>query len=182
MVIFIQKFAAITMSKTRFLLPIILAVTTCWASIPVPTEFVSKTLDDLPNYRLPTNIKPTYYDITLQPIFNTSNDESFTFKGISVIELNVKEPTDKIIFHARNLNISSASIEILTNPYAEPSLNITNIIYDEVEQRDFVTLILNKNVSLDVPLRLTLNYIGKLNDDLRGFYRSSYKNEAGEEV
>nr|XP_012230690.1 PREDICTED: uncharacterized protein LOC105677005 [Linepithema humile] len=173
------------MSKTRFLLPLILALTTCWASNPifddVPPQFFQETLDNLPSFRLPEDIKPTHYNITLKPVFNTSKDDNFTFAGESVINLNVVNNTDRIIFHAKNLNISFPPL--VESTVTNQTITVSKMIKDEVEERDFITLILENKVNMTDLLTLTLEFTGILNDDLRGFYRSSYKDDTtGEEI
>lgn len=173
------SFTATTMSTTRFLLPLILALATCWASNPifddVPPRFVKETLDDLPNFRLPKDIRPVAYDITLAPVFNTSDNNNFTFTGRSVITLKIVNATNKITFHAKDLDIND--LEVI-DPLSDIPISILEVTKDE--QRDFVTLVLETPLNAGFPLTLVLNFTGELNNELRGFYRSSYKNENGE--
>ncbi|XP_039306340.1 aminopeptidase N-like [Solenopsis invicta] len=89
----------------RFLLPLMLAVAACWASSPPfeidPPQAIEEILDD---YKLPTNVIPTAYNITLDPIFDSDNETlKFTFRGKSVITLNITEETNIIKFHAKGL-------------------------------------------------------------------------------
>lgn len=179
---------------TRYLLPLILALATCWASNSifddVPPRLFQETSDKSPDFRLPTNIKPIHYDITLRPVFNTSDDTNFTFTGTSIIILEVINLTEsnnnKIVFHAKDLNIKNSSVFMVDGVgplFNETEIQVKEIIRDEIPERDFVTLVLEDNIIEGTQVILTLNFDGKLNQkDLRGFYKSSYKTEKDEEV
>jgi aminopeptidase N len=54
--------------------------------------------------RLPTNVVPINYAITLKP-----NLKSFTFSGTETISVKVNEETKQILLNANELQISSAS-------------------------------------------------------------------------
>ncbi|GMF62557.1 unnamed protein product [[Candida] boidinii] len=49
---------------------------------------------------LPTNVKPTHYNVTLEPLF-----DSFTFNGEVKIELKVNETSDSIALHTVDIKI-----------------------------------------------------------------------------
>lgn len=168
------------MLTMRFLLPLMLILTTCWASYPssddVPPQLIEEVLDD---YRLPLDVIPFEYDIKLYPIFE-SNQNNFTFKGESVITLNIMKETDTIIFHAKEINITKNSIKLTYKTEKEITVNVFELKEDI--NKDFVTLIFKNRIPKTPNAKLSLNYTGKLNDKLRGFYRSSYQNKEGKKM
>lgn len=59
--------------------------------------------------RLPRNLLPTHYTLRLQPDMYGPNPSAFRFIGHVTIDLNCVEATDKIVLHARDLNVSCFS-------------------------------------------------------------------------
>ncbi|KAL0111142.1 hypothetical protein PUN28_012807 [Cardiocondyla obscurior] len=166
--------------KSLLLLMLVLAV--CWASKPITFYDVSPKNDQeiLDDYKLPDNVIPTSYEIELSPIFESDKEEeSFTFKGKSIIQLEILKDTYTITFHAHEeLNITNI---ILTIP-SEPKPKDLKPKLSFVPQKDFVILTFDEPLKNEEGLAtiatLTLEYTGKLNDDdLRGFYRSSYQDK-----
>lgn len=161
----------------RLLLPLVLVLATCWASDP---QILDPLLNDVPpqliqaesgNYRLPTDVRPLTYVIKLEPIFKKSNSNFFNFTGESVITLQVEKETNQIVFNSKNLDIINAVLikpkengtdKIPVEPVSNKTTELTTITL-----KDKITPLM-KNI------KLNLIYEGQLNDDLRGFYRSSY--------
>ena len=54
---------------------------------------------------LPENVRPVHYQITLQP-----DMENFTFDGLEVIDIEVKEATSEIVLNAADLRVPSAML------------------------------------------------------------------------
>ncbi|XP_011050630.1 PREDICTED: aminopeptidase N-like [Acromyrmex echinatior] len=174
------KKAISTMLTMRFLLSLMLVLATCWASYPSSDDVAPQLIEEvLDNYRLPLNVIPTEYDIKLQPIFESSNQDNFTFKGESVITLFTAIETNTIIFHAKEINITEKSIK-LTDKKENKIYNITELKEDI--NKDFVILIFKDLIPAKKNIQLSLHYTGKLNDKLRGFYRSSYQNKEGKKI
>ncbi|KYN14240.1 Aminopeptidase N [Trachymyrmex cornetzi] len=157
-----------------------LVLAACWASYPSSDDVAPQLIEEvLDNYRLPLDVMPMEYDIKLQPIFESPNQDNFTFKGESVITLMTVNKTNTIVFHAKEIDINS-------------SIKLTYKIKDEIIiypiklkkdiNKDFVTLIFNESIPANVNAQLFLSYTGKLNDKLRGFYRSSYQNKEGKKI
>jgi aminopeptidase N len=69
--------------------------------------------------RLPTNVVPINYAITLKP-----NLKSFTFSGTETISVKVNEETKQILLNANELEISSASFA------PQNGQSITSFIYE----------------------------------------------------
>jgi puromycin-sensitive aminopeptidase len=117
-------------------------------------------------YRLPRHVVPVRYDLRLEPDLAAAG-----FAGQETITLRVRQSTSEIVFNAIELDITSAQIE----EDAGQSRQAT-IALDTSLQRCYLTF--------TTPLspgtwRLTVTFCGTLNDKLRGFYRSTYKDEHG---
>jgi puromycin-sensitive aminopeptidase len=117
-------------------------------------------------YRLPRHVIPTRYDLRLEPDLKAA-----TFTGHVSITLSVKQETRTILLNATDLHISSNGIEgqngkkIAAEVELEPALQ-------------------RARISCHQPLamgewRLNLSFQGTLNNQLRGFYRSTYKDSSG---
>jgi puromycin-sensitive aminopeptidase len=127
-------------------------------------QFQSQVLDD--PYRLPRDIVPTRYDLRLEPDLTNA-----TFLGLATITLTVVQSTTVIVLNALELVIDSAVAE------------------DSQGQRERATIDMDESLQrcrLTVPRpmapgewRLHLAFRGTLNDTLRGFYRSTYKDKRG---
>src|SRR5918996_1565630 len=121
-------------------------------------------LSDNP-FRLPRNVEPSHYDIRLE-----LDLETFTFVGSVGIEIEVMESTGSLVLNAAEVEIKSAA---LSN-----GVDITEIAYDDEMER--ATL----NLSSDLEpggYRLELEHSGLINDQLRGLYRSVYRDADGAE-
>ena len=122
--------------------------------------------DALDPYRLPRHVVPIRYDLRLEPDLTTAR-----FTGQETITLTVFQPTPEIVLNAIELDITSAQIEGDSG-----SVRQATIALDASLQRCHLTFA--------TPLssgtwRLTMTFSGTLNDKLRGFYRSTYKDEHG---
>jgi len=117
-------------------------------------------------YRLPRHVVPTRYDLRLEPDLTAAS-----FSGQETITLTILQPTSEIVLNAIELDITSAQIEGVSG-----SARQATIALDALLQRCHFTF--------TTPLspgtwRLTMTFCGTLNDKLRGFYRSTYKDERG---
>ena len=137
---------------------------------------MTSTNAHLTEHRLPRNVAPVRYDLRLAPDL-----EAATFAGEERVELEVREPVTTIVCNAAELRISDASLVRLPSkgdagPADEPvALTVT---LDEADQLAVFTLpdeIPSGRYALD------LIFAGVLNDDLRGFYRSTFVDSSGTE-
>ena len=119
---------------------------------------VKKLLEQL---FLPNNIKPLVYKITLTPDL-----ESHTFDGKINIALNILEATNCIILHAKDLKIKSVFLDI-----AGKQIIPSEIILDKENEK--LALIFSEDLK-PVETYLNILYSGILNDQMSGFYRSTY--------
>ncbi len=118
-------------------------------------------------YRLPRTVVPSRYDLRLEPDLANA-----TFAGRVEIAVTVHESVEEIVLNAAELAISEASVE-------DAAANRFPAVVTLEEETERCRL------RFDRPLtpgewRIKLTFTGALNDKLRGFYRSSYKDQAGE--
>jgi len=119
-------------------------------------------------YRLPTTVVPSFYDLRVEPDL-----DKFTFAGEEKIDVAVHEPTDKVVLNSADLKIHEAILLDKTGTKL-----IGSIHHDEAEER--VTIKFD-GIAGAGDWQLLLKYTGPINEKLKSFYRSSYKNAAGQE-
>ncbi|KXS98509.1 hypothetical protein AC578_5517 [Pseudocercospora eumusae] len=122
---------------------------------------------------LPKNVKPLHYNVTLDPNF-----ESFMYTGTVEIELDVIEATDSISLNALELDITETKLVKTSDGSviaASPTLS-----HDEDSQTTKVDL--HHTVPANTKVTLVQKFTGKLNDNMAGFYRSSYKGADGKDA
>ena len=118
-------------------------------------------------YRLPSNVRPTAYRLTLTPDL-----ENFTFTGQASIDLQVSESTGRVLLNAAELEITAAHI---TDGYGG-ALPASGILLDE--ERERASLTFPREIATG-RATLSLEFTGILNDQLRGFYRCRYTDTDG---
>jgi puromycin-sensitive aminopeptidase len=119
-------------------------------------------------YRLPRTVVPSRYELTLEPDLSAA-----TFTGQSAVEVEVVESTDEIVLNAIELEIHEAWVE-----RRDGTRLAADVRLDEATERATFTF----------PSRLDkgewfvhTRFSGILNDKLRGFYRSTFTDDAGVE-
>ncbi len=132
---------------------------------PIKNIMSSSTTPQDP-YRLPRHTIPTHYDLRIEPDLS-----SHSFTGHEVVTLTVAEPTAEIVLNATELEVSSA---ILSGDERSPRTGTVHM--DEELQRCRISF---PSVVPPGEWKLSLSFRGTLNDKLRGFYRSNYKDEQG---
>ncbi|KAJ9656848.1 Aminopeptidase 2 mitochondrial [Coniosporium apollinis] len=117
---------------------------------------------------LPKNVKPIHYNLTLEP-----NLETFEYQGEVVIELDVIEDTTSISLNTLQLKINSTKVHSgSTLITSEPDIS-----YNEDTQTTKISF--KDTIPAGSKATLTQTFTGTLNDNMAGFYRSSYKGEDG---
>jgi len=117
-------------------------------------------------YRLPRHVLPSHYDLRIEPDL-----QAHSFTGHEVVTLTVTEPTTEILLNATELEVSTATLSGEGTPPRTGTVRM-----DEEHQRCYITF---PSVIQPGAWKLSLAFRGTLNDKLRGFYRSSYKDEQG---
>ncbi len=124
---------------------------------------VSVTSPVLDPYRLPRTVVPSRYDVTLEPDL-----DSATFAGTVTIDVNADETTGELVLNAIELDIVSCSLDGES----------TDFRLDEDSERLFITPTGGVGAGEH---QLTIVFNGILNDQLRGWYRSTYRDADGNE-
>ncbi len=120
-------------------------------------------------YRLPRSVVPGRYELTLAPDLAAA-----TYDGSAEIAVTVVDAVDRIVLNALELEIDGGR---LSSPDGRV-LEIAGVELDADLQR--ATLILPE-IAAPGAWALSLTFRGVLNDQLRGFYRSTYTDaETGE--
>jgi puromycin-sensitive aminopeptidase len=119
-------------------------------------------------YRLPGDVTPRHYRLRLEPDLDAA-----TFAGDESVTVSVGEPTAAVVLNSLEIEIDEASVE-LPDGRALPA----TVSYDVESERATLTLAEPLPVG-EATVHLTFR--GVLNDKLRGFYRSTFTDDAGVE-
>ena len=121
--------------------------------------------DDSSNpFRLPRTVVPRRYELRLEPDL-----EAFTFVGTVGVDIEVLEPVGEIVLNAAELEISGGDLD---------GAALAGVDYDDEHERAVLRLGEPATPGL---ARLNLSFTGTLNDQLRGFYRSTFTDDDGDE-
>jgi puromycin-sensitive aminopeptidase len=118
-------------------------------------------------HRLPRTVLPRRYDLTLTPDIAAA-----TFAGSVDVDVDVVEPTAHVVLNAIELDVDEAWITV------EGARIEAAVTLDPDAER--VMLEVPQPLPLG-PAVVSLRFRGQLNDKLRGFYRSTFTDDAGDE-
>jgi tricorn protease interacting factor F2/3 len=116
--------------------------------------------------RLPQTVYPKTYNLCFDVSF-----ENFTFSCKSEIMININEPAQMLRLHCEELQIFNVSLHNQTG-----SIQVSFELVDGELHIKSNTLLAQGNYSLNI------DFFGKLNDDLSGFYRSRFIDKNGQEA
>ena len=119
-------------------------------------------------YRLPRAVTPRHYALSLTP-----NLDGGRFEGTATIEVTVNEPVAAIVLNAIELEIQSAVVRDVHDRE-----QVGRVAFDAAHERATIAL---PDTITPGEATLTIRYAGALNDDLRGFYRSTFTDSGGRE-
>ncbi|KIJ42373.1 hypothetical protein M422DRAFT_75548 [Sphaerobolus stellatus SS14] len=127
---------------------------------------MSTTTADESKYRLPTNVKPIHYNITIKTDLETQE-----FQGYTTVDLDVLEDTSSLVFNTTKLNIH----DVVVHSEAQKSqeTQTVNTDFDQKLERAIVQVANPLKKGSKVQLRVWFD--GKITDELMGYYTSSYK-------
>ncbi|KAF3426305.1 LOW QUALITY PROTEIN: hypothetical protein E2986_13349 [Frieseomelitta varia] len=124
---------------------------------------------DVLDYRLPKTVVPTNYEIILTP--ELQND--FTFKGIVHISAYLRNSTNTVTLHHGRMDITLVTVMV-----GAQNEKINNTTYDNKTEKYEIRL--DKVLKAGTNIMINFEYVGKLRDDMIGFYRSSYVDAKGQ--
>lgn len=121
--------------------------------------------------RLPNYIIPIHYHLLIHPNLTT-----LRFNGSVKIEIDVKNNTNWVVLHSKNLEITAATVldESEVHLFDKP---LPVLEYPPHEQ---IAIFSPKILTSGEKYFLYLEFSAVLNDGFFGFYKSSYKTQEGE--
>ena len=124
--------------------------------------------------RLPLHLIPEGYRVRLLP--SLEEDGDFTFTGEVTLTLLAAAAGRNVTVHVKDLVVENDTISVrdTTTGY---DLTVSGVKYDA--DREFLVILLPRDVQLQHRYDVTIRYTGNLKDKLAGFYRSSYKDPQG---
>ncbi|XP_075145643.1 aminopeptidase N-like [Haematobia irritans] len=122
------------------------------------------------HYRLPTSIQPDRYK--LKVITHLENPANLTFNGQVSIRFLALEDTKNITLHAQNLTIDESRIQLKS--YADKKLRMCTNGIDIIPEQDYYIIHLSEPLRKGEMYKVKLYFTGILNEQLHGYYRSSY--------
>ena len=125
-------------------------------------------MSDDARYRLPTGVVPVAYRLRFEP-----NLDAATFTGSVEVDVDVATATEVILLNAIELELDGASAVL-----ADGTSALATVSLDAELER--ATLGFDAPIPAG-PAVLRMGFSGILNDRLVGFYRSTFRDEAGEE-
>ncbi|CCE62808.1 hypothetical protein TPHA_0D01680 [Tetrapisispora phaffii CBS 4417] len=119
---------------------------------------------------LPTNLTPLHYDVELEPNF-----DSFKYNGKTSIDLKVNSADNIIKLNVYEINVSKISLQL------NDSTLIDVETFDNDNEAQILTINLaNESVLKDFigkTIRLNIEFVGELNENMAGFYRAKYEDK-----
>jgi puromycin-sensitive aminopeptidase len=126
------------------------------------------------SHRLPADVRPQRYDLVLEPDL-----ERAEFTGQVTIDVTVDAPTDRIVLHALDLEITVATVTAGAGTDAgEDQLGRDASVTLDAEA-ETATLLLDAELPVG-PAQVALSFRGVLNDQLVGFYRSTFREDGAD--
>ncbi|KAF5326661.1 hypothetical protein D9619_004256 [Psilocybe cf. subviscida] len=125
----------------------------------------SATQED--EHRLPTNVKPTHYDLVVK-----TDLEGLTFHGVVKISLDIKEETSQIVLNTSNMDLGQATAYSSASESAQPA---TFVSFDDAQER--TTYALAETLPAGSKAALEIKYSGKLTGSMTGYYVSAWEQE-----
>lgn len=118
--------------------------------------------------RLPTNVRPTHYHVTLRPDLPAA-----TFSGHLLVDVDVVEASTRVQLNAVELQVQTAELLLPGQCIAAATIALS-------DKEEVLTLTFSDTIPVG-KAQLRLHYTGTLNDQMRGFYLSKYTDEQGAE-
>ncbi|XP_050699388.1 aminopeptidase N-like isoform X2 [Eriocheir sinensis] len=147
--------------------------------IPPTTFSVPNTVtpqEEELDVRLPRSLRPLHYLVKLQPLINGN----LSILGYVEVEMEVLEATTNITLHIADIITHNDTIRVTTPEDLDgPSLKIRKHEYDHDKQ--FYLAHLEEPLLEGQKYILSMAFEGHLNDQLHGFYRSTYRDADGTE-
>ena len=112
-------------------------------------------------------LTPQHYRLTIEPDL-----ERFTFDGRMILRATANQPTDTVDLDCKELAVWGCRIK---PDGSGADLSDCPFTLDPAEER----LRIHPPSTLSGPFEITIDYTGKINDRMAGFYRSRIKTDTG---
>ena len=121
-------------------------------------------------------MKPELYELELLPFIIPDN---FTIRGHLELTLRCEYVSKNVTLHVADMTLDNDTIT-LTDMKNGKKIPIEKHAYDK--DREFYIAHLSQTLTPGNNYKIAINYVASLNDNLKGFYRSVYKDRTtGEE-
>ena len=123
--------------------------------------------------RLPSTVIPLHYELSVHP-----NLTSLDFAASEQIEVLVREDTQFIILHSKDLEIMNVTLHSEEDlRYRKPGKRLNVLSYPAHQQ---IALLVPGKLMADLRYYVAINFQAKLADGFEGFYKSTYRTLGGE--
>ena len=130
------------------------------------TSPLGSPADPSAQHRLPYSVRPTRYELHVEPDLDDAS-----FRGTVRIDAEADGLVERVVLHARELEIRSAGVHVAGGQVVAATPGPT-------EHEDRVELVLGAPIGPG-PVCIELAFSGVLNDKLCGFYRSTFTDDTG---
>ncbi|KAJ2952360.1 hypothetical protein O0L34_g4645 [Tuta absoluta] len=150
---------------------------------PIPEEEWEDFYRTMRNsgYRLPETSRPRHYEVTLTPYFENppANVSEFTFDGSVVIyTMAMENNVTEIVIHCNDLIIDSLTIEKNTTS-GVADITAPNQTFECEMPYSFLRIRTSEPLVNGVEYTIRSTFRGRLQDNMRGFYKSWYIDNTG---
>ncbi|KAI6006003.1 hypothetical protein EDD15DRAFT_2215318 [Pisolithus albus] len=119
------------------------------------------------DFRLPLDVKPKHYDLTIKTDLNRD-----VYEGIVKVDLEVKKQTSTIVLNVADLDISDVILH--SHALKNDQLDTTRS-FDTKSER--VTFCFPNALPASSEATLSISFAGKLSGSMMGYYKSSYQHD-----
>ncbi|XP_074533475.1 aminopeptidase N-like [Halichoeres trimaculatus] len=130
-------------------------------------------------YRLPTDLVPDSYNITLWPRLSPDPETGlYIFTGKSSVKFECVRETDLILIHSNQLNYATLENKHIVRLSALDNGSAPAIKSSWLQhETQFLVIQLSDKLTPRQTYELYAEFTGELSDDLAGFYRSEYEED-----
>jgi aminopeptidase N len=141
-----------------------------FAAAPAPAfaDAAPSTNAALPTTQLPRNVRPGHYRVAITPHAGT-----LSFDGHVEIEMEVLEPTDRIVLNQLDMQFSKVMLSAGKKQQAPVRLDVD-------QKAQTATFVFDKPLAKG-KYTLAMDYTGKIGTQANGLFAIDYTNDAGEQ-
>uniref|UniRef100_A0A1L8E2T9 Aminopeptidase n=1 Tax=Nyssomyia neivai TaxID=330878 RepID=A0A1L8E2T9_9DIPT len=146
--------------------------TTPYGERDTPEENISPK-QGAANYRLPKNVLPDSYVVTITPyLYAEGANSEWTFTGVVKINLRaVVDGVSQIVLHASSLDIDNTLTQLRLGGTGTNLITAVPTYNSDTAKLTFTT---TSPLVRDSIYSLEITYKGQIHNDMRGLYRSTY--------